>query len=77
MVEQAINPQQDPFTADKKRVKQILVNLVSNGIKFTPSGGSVILKVTRDKDTAIFQVEDTGIGISEEQNHYYLRNFNN
>ncbi|NET78269.1 MAG: response regulator [Okeania sp. SIO1F9] len=74
-LEQTINPQLDLFTADQRRVKQILFNLLSNGIKFTPSGGSVILKVIRDKNTAIFQVEDTGIGISEEQKPLLFNKF--
>ncbi|NEO58728.1 MAG: response regulator [Okeania sp. SIO3B5] len=74
-LEQTINPQLDLFTADQRRVKQILFNLVSNGIKFTPSGGSVILKVIRDKNTATFQVEDTGVGISEEQKSLLFKKF--
>lgn len=74
-LEHTINPQLDRFTADQRRVKQILFNLVSNGIKFTPSGGSVILKVIRDKNTVIFQVEDTGIGISEEQKPLLFKKF--
>lgn len=74
-LEQTINPQVDRFAADQRRVKQILFNLLSNGIKFTPSGGSVILKVIRDKNTAIFQVEDTGIGISEEQKPLLFKKF--
>ena len=74
-LEQTINPEIDRFTADQRRIKQILFNLVSNAIKFTPSGGSVILKVIRDKNTAIFQVEDTGIGISEEQKPLLFNKF--
>ena len=58
--EPTVNPQLDLFAADQRRVKQILFNLLSNGIKFTPNGGSVRLKVMRYKNTAIFQVEDTG-----------------
>ncbi|MGK7920300.1 MAG: ATP-binding protein [Trichodesmium sp.] len=74
-LEQKINPQLDKFTADQRRVKQILFNLLSNGIKFTPSGGSVTLKVIRDQNTVIFQVEDTGIGISEEQKALLFQKF--
>ncbi len=74
-LEQKVNPQLDKFTADQRRVKQILFNLLSNAIKFTPSGGSVRLKVRRDRHTAIFQVEDTGIGISEEQKPLLFKKF--
>ncbi|NEQ38137.1 MAG: GAF domain-containing protein [Okeania sp. SIO3I5] len=73
--EHHINPELDRFTADKRRVKQILFNLLSNGIKFTPSGGTVTLKVMRDQNTAIFQVEDTGIGISQEQKPLLFKKF--
>ncbi|MBD2182419.1 GAF domain-containing protein [Planktothrix sp. FACHB-1355] len=62
-----ISPSQDRFLADGKRVKQILFNLLTNGIKFTPSGGRVTLRVWLEGTQAVFQVEDTGIGISQEQ----------
>ncbi|BAZ47707.1 multi-sensor signal transduction histidine kinase [Nostoc sp. NIES-4103] len=62
-----IDPRRDRFTADAGRVEQILWNLLTNAIKFTPEGGSVTLRLWVEDDTAIFQVEDTGIGIPEEQ----------
>ncbi|MGI2906856.1 GAF domain-containing sensor histidine kinase [Tolypothrix sp. VBCCA 56010] len=62
-----IDSQRDRFTADVSRVEQILWNLSSNAIKFTPEGGSVTLRLWVEDDNAIFQVEDTGIGIPEEQ----------
>ncbi|MEA5506683.1 ATP-binding protein [Halotia wernerae UHCC 0503] len=62
-----IDPRRDRFTADAERVVQILWNLLTNAIKFTPEGGSVTLRLWVEDDTAIFQVEDTGIGILEEQ----------
>ncbi len=55
------------LSADPQRVGQILCNLLSNGIKFTPAGGEVILRIWSENDNAVLQVEDTGIGISEEQ----------
>ncbi|MFW6357588.1 MAG: ATP-binding protein [Chroococcales cyanobacterium] len=57
----------DRFCADPHRVKQILLNLVGNAIKFTPAGGEVILRVWREDNEAIFQIEDTGIGIPHNQ----------
>ncbi|HEY9848039.1 MAG TPA: ATP-binding protein [Leptolyngbyaceae cyanobacterium] len=63
----SIQPQQDRFLADPKRLKQILFNLLSNGVKFTPEGGEVILRVWVEGNTAVFQVEDSGIGIPENQ----------
>lgn len=57
----------DSFCADERRVKQILFNLLDNAIKFTPSGGQVTLRVWREWEEAVFQVEDTGIGIPKHQ----------
>jgi two-component system, sensor histidine kinase and response regulator len=62
-----IDPRRDRLTADAERVEQIILNLLKNGIKFTPENGSVILRIWMEDDTAIFQVEDTGIGIPEEK----------
>ncbi|HEY9633803.1 MAG TPA: ATP-binding protein [Coleofasciculaceae cyanobacterium] len=57
----------DRFCADQRRVRQILFNLVGNAIKFTPEGGQVTLRVWREHNLAVFQIEDTGIGIAKEQ----------
>ncbi|MBW4649997.1 MAG: GAF domain-containing sensor histidine kinase [Kastovskya adunca ATA6-11-RM4] len=62
-----VKPHGDRFCADQRRVKQILFNLLGNAIKFTPSGGQVILRIWREDDQVVFQVEDTGIGIPEHQ----------
>jgi CheY-like chemotaxis protein len=53
--------------ADRRRLQQILVNLLENAIKFTPKGGEVGLEVHGDSahEQAIFTVWDTGIGIAE------------
>jgi signal transduction histidine kinase len=52
-----------PVEADRGRVFQLLDNLVSNAIKFTPDGGKVEIKVARDGN-AILEVCDTGIGFT-------------
>ncbi|MCP4696255.1 MAG: response regulator [Gammaproteobacteria bacterium] len=51
--------------ADDKRLRQILMNLLGNAVKFTVSGG-VTLKIGYDNGKIRFQVEDTGIGIPKE-----------
>ena len=53
--------------ADKRKVKQILVNLLTNAIKFTEAGGKITLRTWCDgKSGHVFQVIDTGIGIAPE-----------
>ena len=48
------------------RVKQLILNLVSNAIKFTPDGGTISMRLERSGDKAVIQVRDTGIGIDEK-----------
>lgn len=62
-----IDPKGDRFTADISRIEQIIWNMLSNAIKFTDEGGNVTLRLWVEDNNAIFQVEDTGIGISEDQ----------
>jgi signal transduction histidine kinase len=52
---------------DKRRIKQVLINLLHNAIKFTPSGGSITVatEILPNGDLAI-KVRDTGIGIAEK-----------
>jgi len=54
--------------ADPRRLKQILVNLLTNAVKFTPEGGQVSLQVHGDaeRDCVQFSVVDTGIGIAPQ-----------
>jgi cell cycle sensor histidine kinase DivJ len=51
--------------ADKRAVKQILVNLLSNGVKFTPRGGQVVLSARLIEKGVEIMVRDTGTGISK------------
>jgi two-component system, cell cycle sensor histidine kinase PleC len=50
--------------ADKRALKQILLNLISNAIKFTPAGGNITVSVRREGEFGAFSVTDTGIGIA-------------
>ncbi|NEP16732.1 MAG: GAF domain-containing protein [Leptolyngbya sp. SIO4C1] len=65
----------DTFMADSRRLRQILANLLSNAIKFTPAGGRVNLRVWREPHCAVFQVEDTGIGIPDNQQSLLFEQF--
>ena len=61
----AIAPQAARIFADKRAVKQMLVNLLSNGVKFTPRGGDVRIIAQADAKGVEIAVRDTGTGISK------------
>jgi len=52
--------------ADKRAIKQILVNLLSNGVKFTPKGGEIVIRAGLDARGIEIAVSDTGVGIPEK-----------
>ena len=52
--------------ADTARLQQVLLNLLSNAVKFTPSGGKIDVRVTRERSRAAISVSDTGAGMSAE-----------
>lgn len=62
----AENAPQTLIWGNPDRVKQMLINLIDNAIKYTLDGGSVTVAVYKDDTTAYFSCSDTGIGIAEE-----------
>jgi signal transduction histidine kinase/CHASE3 domain sensor protein len=61
---------------DRERLSQLVGNLVSNALKFTPEGGTVTARAFTDGDNAVIEVTDTGIGIPEaEQSRLFQRFF--
>jgi signal transduction histidine kinase len=62
--------------ADGGRIAQLLGQLLENAIKFTPAGGSVQVRATAATRRAVVEIEDTGIGIpDDEQLHLFERFF--
>jgi len=62
----AVDEELTTINADMGKFRQILYNLMSNAIKFTPNGGSVTVEGRYNRDMAQIAVIDTGIGISKE-----------
>jgi signal transduction histidine kinase len=60
-----VDPDLPLVLGDKRRIRQILLNLVSNACKFTDEG-EVKLELRREEDTLLFSVTDTGPGIAQE-----------
>jgi len=56
-----------PVDADPGRISQVLVNLISNAIKFTPDGGSVVVEARAISDAARVSVRDNGVGLDPAQ----------
>jgi PAS domain S-box-containing protein len=61
--------------ADGERLRQVVINLLGNAIKFSDPGGNVNVKVEKQKDQLLFQVSDHGIGISEESKKHLFERF--
>ena len=69
-----IHPEADVCIADEGRVKQMLLNLLTNAIKFTPAG-KVSLTVKKVPQGMMFTVSDTGIGIDSSQFQFLFEPF--
>lgn len=52
-----------PVIGDSARLQQMLVNLLMNGVKYTPQGGRVSLELTQENTEAVIRIRDTGVGI--------------
>jgi signal transduction histidine kinase len=66
----------EPITivGDRLRLRQLMLNLIDNAIKYTPDGGTVKLSLEGHNGSAVFAVQDTGIGIPlEEQEKIFNR----
>jgi signal transduction histidine kinase/ActR/RegA family two-component response regulator len=65
----------DVVEADELRFKQVVLNLVTNAVKFTPPGGSVSVRATRERDDLLVAVTDTGVGVPAEDRDRIFESF--
>jgi signal transduction histidine kinase len=68
-------PQPVPVEGDRARVKQVVVNLLDNAIKYTPAGGKIQLSVSAAQGKALLEVADNGIGIPAEARPHIFERF--
>ncbi|MDO9120204.1 MAG: ATP-binding protein [Anaerolineaceae bacterium] len=66
ILKKSIEPNLPNVAVDKDRIVQVLTNLIGNALQYTPTGGEVMVAVSRIKEEMVFTVTDTGIGISPE-----------
>jgi signal transduction histidine kinase/HAMP domain-containing protein len=63
------------WVADERKFRQIMINLMSNAVKFTPAGGSVSVNAMADTGELQVAVSDTGIGIRDEDQQLVFEEF--
>jgi signal transduction histidine kinase/DNA-binding response OmpR family regulator len=56
----------DMIIADEEKLNHLYLNLMSNALKYTPTGGTITTKLSREGDRYVIRVEDTGVGIGEK-----------
>ena len=61
--------------ADPQLLRQVVLNLASNAIKYSPSGGEIAVRLTRELDAVRWQIQDTGIGIPKESQRHLFEKF--
>ncbi|MBI6545645.1 MAG: HAMP domain-containing histidine kinase [Cyanobacteria bacterium NC_groundwater_1444_Ag_S-0.65um_54_12] len=62
----ATDPATPPIAGDSRRITQLLLELLDNARKFTPSGGTIEIRVYAQENTARIDIRDTGVGIAEK-----------
>jgi two-component system phosphate regulon sensor histidine kinase PhoR len=70
-----LSPMYIGVLADRDMLQQSAINLLSNAVKYTPEGGAVTLTSRLDDKTAVFEVQDTGVGLGEDDCKMIFKKF--
>jgi signal transduction histidine kinase len=74
-LEHEVDERLGTIRADERKVKQVLLNLLSNALKFTPEGGRIDVRAGLHNDLAEISVTDTGVGIAPEDQEAVFEEF--
>jgi len=74
-LERTIDKDVGSIRADERKVKQVLLNLLSNALKFTPEGGEIRVRTELHNGMAQISVTDTGVGIAPEDQQAVFEEF--
>jgi len=64
-----------PVYADRQRIEQVIINLISNAIKYSPNADRIIISVSQTDNDVVVSVQDFGIGIKEDQQAHIFSRF--
>ncbi len=70
-----VAPEVGLIDADELRIKQVMLNLMSNAVKFTPDGGEVVVRARVDGPELVVTVSDTGIGVAPDDRERIFESF--
>ncbi len=70
-----VEPGVGKWPADERKFKQVLLNLLTNAVKFTPAGGMVAMRTWVEGDWLVVSVRDTGVGIAAEDRAAIFKEF--
>ena len=68
-------PSLPEVVADRERIVQVMMNILSNSIKYTPNGGRIVISAGQEGDKVWMQVDDNGIGIPEGDREHIFERF--
>ena len=66
-----LEPDLPPILGDRERIVQVMMNVVSNSIKYTPDNGKILIRAGQEDNTVWMEVSDNGIGIPQETGPYF------
>ncbi len=75
VVDVSLDSELPKIRADRRSIRQMVTNLLTNAVKFTPSGGRISLATAHDPDSVLLTVRDTGVGIPQEDLHRITQPF--